>query len=247
MRTRIQLLCVWAGPLFVVLFAISFWGIAGFIPPPAPTWSADKVSAFYEANRTEIRIGQLLGLISITLLFPWFAVITAQIARIEGRQPVLALMQFGAAVLLLVFFMLCCMLWIAASFRPELEPSTVRALHDLSWLVFVMVFPGYTLQMTCIALAAFMDDSPRPIWPRWAGYFNLWVGLSGMGGGLAVFFKEGPFAWNGLIGFYVPIACFAIWIGVMTYLMHTGIKRQAAEEAASEAPGAGSVPALSAA
>jgi hypothetical protein len=50
--------------------------------------------------------------------------------------------------------------------------------------------------------------------------------LSGAGGGLAVFFKHGPFAWNGLVGFYIPIVAFSIWIGVMTYYMHVGISRQ---------------------
>jgi hypothetical protein len=33
-------------------------------------------------------------------------------------------------------------------------------------------------------------------------------------------------AWNGLVGFYIPIGAFTIWIGVMTYYMHTGINRQ---------------------
>jgi hypothetical protein len=153
-------------------------------------------------------------------------VISIQIARIEKRMPLLAVMQFGGAVLLVVFFQLCGMLWIAATFRSELEPSTIRMLDDLSWLIFVMVFPGYVLQLSCIALASFMDRSARPLWPRWVGYLNLWIALSGAGGGLAVFFKHGPFAWNGLVGFYIPIGAFTIWIAVMTYYMHVGISRQ---------------------
>jgi hypothetical protein len=216
---RLELACVWAGPLFVVLYAIGFWGIAGFIPPPAPSLTAQKVGALYEAHRSEIRVGMLLALVASTLLFPFFAAISAQIARIERRTPLLAMMQFGGAVLLLVFFALCSMLWIAATFRPELDFATVRVLHDLSWLIFVMVFPAYTLQMVCMAVAGFIDHSPEPVWPRWAAYLNLWVAVSGMGGGLAVFFKTGPFAWNGLIGFYVPLTVFAVWIAVTTYLL----------------------------
>src|SRR5262249_59457655 len=99
----------------------------------------------------------------------------------------------------------------------------------LGWLMFVMVFPAYTLQMICIAIAGFIDKSPHPTWPRWAAYLNLWVAFSGMGGGLAVFFKTGPFAWNGLIGFYLPISVFAIWLGITTVLLIRAIQRQAAE------------------
>jgi hypothetical protein len=186
-------------------------------------------------------------MVAATLFFPFFAVISLQIARIERRQPVLAMIQFGGAVLLLVFFAVCGMLWITATFRPDLSASSVRLLNDLSWLIFVMVFPAYVLQMVCIATAAFIDRSTDPVWPRWAGYFCVWIGISGMGGGLAVFFKHGPFAWNGLIGFYVPIAMFTLWVCVMTYLMHTGISRQAAGDAlgleAPEAPRAEPIPA----
>jgi hypothetical protein len=73
------------------------------------------------------------------------------------------------------------------------------------------------------------------------GYLNLWVGLSGAGGGLAVFFKNGPFAWNGLIGFYLPIVVFVIWIITMTYLMHTGFRRAGAEARHQARPTAGQV------
>jgi hypothetical protein len=231
-NVRLQLACVWAGPLFAVTYLIAFWAIAGFIPPPSPHWSAAHVGSFFAANHTSIRIGMVLGMVSATLLFPFFTIVSVQIARIEGaggRGLVLAIMQFGAAVLLLVFFALCGMLWIVASFRSELSASTVRAFNDAGWLMFVMVFPGYTLQMICQAIAGFTDRSPNPTWPRWAAYMNLWVAFSGMGGGIAVFFKHGPFAWNGLIGFYLPLSVFFIWMVVTTYLLRASIRRQAAE------------------
>jgi hypothetical protein len=229
---RIQLAAVWAGPAFFVLYLIGFVGFARFIPPLAPSWDAVKVAQVITDHAIPIRIGMIIGLIATTLLFPFFGVISIHIARIEKKMPIMAVMQFGAAVLLVVFFQLCGMLWIAATFRSELEPATIRMLNDLSWLIFVMVFPGYVLQLSCIALASFMDDSDKPLWPRWVGYLNLWIALSGAGGGIAAFFKHGPFAWNGLVGFYIPIGAFTIWIGVMTYYMHTGISRLFDAEAA---------------
>src|SRR5437763_1420449 len=88
------------------------------------TWRArGEVAALYDAHRTAIRVGQLGALVASTLLFPFFSVISIQIARIERRTPLLAMIQFGGAVLLIVFFQLCSMLWIAATFRPELAAS----------------------------------------------------------------------------------------------------------------------------
>ena len=244
-NTRLQLLCAWAGPVALVLYLVCFWGIAGWIPPTDPTDSAQEIAQFYDDDRTAIRVGMIGGLIASTFFFPFFTVISMQIARIERRMPVLAVMQFGGAVLLLVFFVICGMLWITASFRTDFEDATVRTLHDMGWLMFVMVFPAYTLQMVCMAIAGFIDTSPNPTWPRWAAYFNLWVGLAGMGGGLAVFFKDSPFAWNGIIGFYVPITIFAVWCGVTTWLLIKAIKRQADEgeaDAVFAAPKAKSKP-----
>lgn len=186
------------------------------------------MASFYAEHTNRIRLAQLLGLIFSTLLFPWFTIISLQMARIEGRVPVLSIMQFGGGVLLVVFFQICSMLWIIAAWRPELDPAVIRMVHEGSWLVFVMVFPAYTMQLFCIALVGFMDKSEYPTWPRWACYFNMWVGVGGMGGGLAVFFKTGPFAWNGLIGFYIPVVIFAIWLIVTAWLLTRGIKRQAA-------------------
>jgi hypothetical protein len=228
MSTRMQLFCVWCGPAAMVLYLIFFAGVAKFVPPPSPHWTAAHVVSFYAAHRTSIRIGQVGGLVASMLFFPFFTVIAVQIARIE-RGPLLALLEWGGGLILIVWFGVCAMLWIVATFRDGLPASTVRMLNDFGWLAFVMVFPEYVVQMMAIGVAALRDKSPNPVWPRWAGYFNMWIAFSGIGGGLAVFFKHGPFAWNGLIGFWLPICMFAVWLVITTYLLHTGIRRQAAE------------------
>jgi hypothetical protein len=38
---------------------------------------------------------------------------------------------------------------------------------------------------------------------------NLWVAFLGAGGVLAVFFKTGPFSWNGIMGYWIPVIAFA--------------------------------------
>jgi len=222
-KSRVELACAWAGVAFLAAYLIVFLAVAQWIPPQAPSWTADRVAELYQDHATRIRIGQIGAMFASFLLFPLWALITTHIARIEmarGRMPLLALIQFGCAVVLQVFFVLCSMLWLVAAFRPELSPETVRVLHDAGWLMFVMVAPGYLVQMICIGLAAFIDRDPDPVIPRWAGYFHLWVGLSGLGGSLAVFFKDGPFAWNGAVGFYLPVAVFGAWLIVITRLLH---------------------------
>jgi hypothetical protein len=221
--SRLELACAWSGVAFLTTYLVFFLLVARWIPPHPPSWSAARVAELYSDHATRIRVGQVGAMFASFLLFPLWALISTHIARIEmaqKRMPILALIQFGCAVLLQVFFVLCSMLWIVAAFRAELTPETLRAIHDAGWLMFVMVAPGYLIQMVCIGAVAFIDKSSDPLIPRWAGYLHLWVGLSGLGGSLAVFFKEGPFAWNGAVGFYLPVAVFAVWLVVITSLLH---------------------------
>lgn len=230
MKTKIEMACAWSGPLFVVLYVIAFWGMAGYLPPHPPSLSLEDVAQFYDQNRNMIRGGQLIGLVLSTMLFPWFGLISIQMARIEGRSPILAVMQFGGGALLIVFFMICAMMWEIAAFRAELDPQIIRMLHEGSWLVFVMIYPAYTLQMICIALTGFMDKRADPWLPRWLCYFHLWVGISAIGGGFATFFKSGPFAWNGLFGFWVPVSFFVVWLFLMAPRLMREVKRRALED-----------------
>jgi len=209
-RRRINLATVWTGPLFFALYLLAFGVIAGYVPPPSPSLTPTEVVELFADDGQRIRLGLILGMIFCTLLFGFFGAFSVQIARVEGRVPVLAMLQFGAAVLLIVFFFLCHMLWIAMTFR-HYDAAAMQQMNDLAWLIFVMVFPTYVLQMICIGVASFMDTAQKAF-PRWYGWFCLWVGISGSGGGIAVYFTSGPFAWNGAVGFWIPIAMFAAWL-----------------------------------
>ena len=45
-------------------------------------------------------------------------------------------------------------------------------------------------------------------------------------GGLITFFKTGPFAWNGLLAFWVPLVIFFVWFLVMFVALLKTIREQ---------------------
>jgi hypothetical protein len=233
--SRMQLVCIWSGILAAVLFGLGWAVIAGFIPPPLPSDSARQITAFYSTDRTAIRAGQTLGLVAAIGFVPFFALISAHIYRIErGRLPLLAVMQMGGGLLLVAFFFICSTAWITASFRSDAGVGTVRALNDFGWLAFVAVWPEYTLQMVCIAVAVLSDKSSAPVWPRWFGYATVWAGVSGAGGTLAVFFKHGAFAWNGIVGIYEGLSVFVIWMAIMSFFLFRQARRDVAAGEATD-------------
>jgi hypothetical protein len=230
-RRRIWMACIWSWPVCAVLFGISFVVVAGFLPPPLESASAADIAAFYDANRTTIRAGLIGAMFASALLLPYFAVVSAEMRKIEGRNPLLAPIQYGGAVILTAFFQIICLLWLLASFRPEISPELIRAFNDYGWLVWTMLIPTYSLQFVCMAIAGFIDHRPHPIWPRWAAYLNIWVAVIGAGGVLAVYMKTGPFSWNGIIGIWLPLALFAIGMTVNMWLLHRRATYEAIQQA----------------
>jgi len=44
---------------------------------------------------------------------------------------------------------------------------------------------------------------------------------------MIIFFKTGPFAWTGIIGFWIPAAVFGVWYIVMTVYLLRAIRDEA--------------------
>jgi hypothetical protein len=218
----------------VVFYLIGFAGLAGFVPPPSPMMPAADMAAFYAHNLIGIRAGMLLGLFASGLMFVWPAAVSVQMARIEkGPLFILSIMQYVSAAVLCTFFILCSVIWCVAAFRTDVDPTITRMLNDAGWLLFVLGIPEYLTQLITIAVVGLMDKRREPFLPRWACFATLWVAFIGDGGGLACFFKTGPFAWTGIIGFYIPITLFVLWVVFLLLpFLVMAIKRQAAEEAA---------------
>ncbi|HEX5805452.1 MAG TPA: hypothetical protein VFY31_03820, partial [Macromonas sp.] len=69
------------------------------------------------------------------------------------------------------------------------------------------------------------DDSAEPLIPRWAGYACGWSILMVLPDQLLFFFHEGPFAWNGLLGLWVPVIAFAAYFVVTFIVVRQAIQR----------------------
>jgi hypothetical protein len=171
----------------------------------------------------------LLMSISGALVAPFVAVISIQMKRIEGASPILTYTQLSAGSVGALFFIIPSLIFSCAAYRPERAPELTSLLNDLAWFFMVMPVAAAFVQNLAIAFAIFSDKRPQPVFPRWLGYLNIWVALLFAPGGLITFFKTGPFAWNGLLAFYVAGVVFGIWFIVMVIMLHKAIDQQARE------------------
>jgi hypothetical protein len=198
------------------------------VPPPAPGASAQAIASFYEHHASRIHIGLAVALFGSALCYPWAAVISVQLKRVEGRWSPLTYTQLASGMTLGVFFAIPLFTLGAASYRPEASPDITRAFNDLGWLTLVGVVSPAVVQCLSIAIAIAILRDPRekPELPRWVGHFNVGVAVVFCGGGLDLCFRTGPLAWNGALAFYIPLVVFSIWFAVLTKVLLDAINDQ---------------------
>lgn len=228
MNTRNQLLCAWAGVGCFLLFFIGLWPIANFFPPHPPSAGANEIAAIYQEHGTRIRIGMVFLVTAATLFGPFSAVIATQTKRIEGEFSVLASTQLAMAVVNIMILMVPMLAFMTVAFRPERMAEISQLMNDFGWLFFIMPFAPAVVQFSAIGLTILSDQSPRPIYPRWVAFANFWLAFLFLPGALVPFFRQGPFAWDGLFGWWIPACDLAAWLLIMVPTTIRAIKSQAA-------------------
>lgn len=229
LSARIQRVCAWCGPAFIVLL-FGGWGfMGGLFPVIPPDASAADVAARYATEADLHRVGLILGMVGVFLSLPFFFVLSVQMRRAERGVPLLAGLQLVSGLLVTVVLMIPMLLFIGTSFRPERDPEVTRTLNEISYLMLILPWPPIIGQLLALATCAWTDRRERPVFPRWTGYYQLWVAVLLTPATLILFFDDGPFAWNGILGFYVPAAVFGTWYLVMTWLLLRAIAREQEE------------------
>ena len=235
---QILKVCAYTGFAFAFLwpFAANVVAHGQYILPPSAADPATKVVSEYLAHTTGIRIATVIFIFSSILYTTWSASII-QMARLRERQwPILFNIMLISVACEVVVVMFIGFFFGAASWRPgETSPEVTQALNDLGWLGVLFTGAPFALFQIALAVSILMDHRPRPVFPRWSGYLNLFSSFFMCEASLLLFFKTGPFSQNGVLVFYIPMIVFFTWIIVFTVLTVRAINGEAA--AVQAAPG----------
>jgi hypothetical protein len=208
---RVQLCCLYSVFGFIALFLIGWVPLAHMVPPPSPTNTPEEMARFFREHLFGIRVGMILALFASALLLPWGGAICAQMLRIEGARAPLTWAWVAAQGCVVIEFVYPCAFWLNAAFRPD-DAVRVQTFDDLGWLPFLGIVCTGMFQMVALAVLTLRDRRVEPVYPRWFAYFQLWCAL-GVGLTFGVWiFKTGPLAWNGLLGFWIPVTFYFAWV-----------------------------------
>ena len=211
---RVQLAFWWCGVGMFFTFFAALWPMMEFIPPPSPTLTAEEIVAKYSDNVQLMKAGIIVGIFSSSLLIPWTIMVFMQVQRMEyGRLPVLSFTVLVSGLVNAVFFFVGFIIWAGAFYRMDRDPELILLLNDTAWLEFVMIAPPFFIQLVATGIAILTSTAKREVLPRWFGFLNLWTSVLMLPGVMAIFFYTGPFAWNGLLAWWLVVNAFGIyWI-----------------------------------
>lgn len=199
MRRRLQVFGAWSGIGALAMISAGFWFVAGFFPLHDPGMDAEGIAKIYQEHPIRIRFGMVILMFSGVLFTTFGAGLADQISQFEKRTGPLSIFAMLGAYSFSIFVFYSAIWYLVTAFRIERGAELILIFNDAAWLQFVggasLVVPLFV----SVAIVAFADMRPKPLYPRWMGWVSIYVVLTAVPSATFVFFfRSGPFAWNGL-------------------------------------------------
>ncbi|MEV6313772.1 hypothetical protein [Streptomyces sp. NPDC051776] len=210
----------WCGLVYVVLFGFGWLTFAQFFPPIAPTATAAEVARAFQERRAPLMLASVFMMVSTFTLFPASALLLMIVRKIEGSVGIVTLMMGFTLTTYQVLNFYTGLSFAMASFRSDRDPGLIQYASDYGFLQFLGGIPMF-LMVWLLSAYAFLVMNPRenPMVPRWFGYVNLWIGILYLPELLVFFFKSGPFAWDGVVGFWIPAILFIAYFFITPFIL----------------------------
>ena len=225
-RTDGELILFWTLPAVALIWISAFFLFPGFLHPMSPTMSAEEVAGFYRDEAARIRYSMIL--------FNWFGVglvpvvvlLALQVRRMAHRTPILSYSLIACAGGPPALFLIANMFWLLGAFRPDRAPELTMLFNDLAWITFSVMVSYLIAQCLLLALAIYWDRNDTRVFRPWVAHFNVATAVALMPAAFTALALDGPFAWDGLLSFWLKNIAIATWIVVMGVVLGRTIMRQ---------------------
>jgi hypothetical protein len=226
-KNSVERAIAWCGPLFVVTYSL-FWGIMGHnIPPPNVFgMTGDQLVSEYYGKYPSIGVG-MIGAATCGLLYmPWSCLLASMLKNDDGSYGVLSFMELAGGLLTGWVLAFCPAMWAACAFSVgSVDPNVIKMVHTLTWIIFDCTYMITSIQLAGLGLYTILNRRQQ-IFPAWAGWCALAVGVIFVPLVLIPFVTEGPFKLPGLWNYFIV---FGTWLfaffSVYSYYMIKHLNR----------------------
>lgn len=203
-KNLVQIGVAWTGPIFVVTYLI-FWVILGKNAPPVnfvgmtPSGLAD----FYREHQASISIGMAVSTVVGLLYLPWTCLLASFMKESEEGSNVLSNMELMGGSLTAWLLAFCPAIWLVCATQVNsLPPEVIKGIHSFTWYIYDMTYWITGVQLTGLGLWTILNKK-QTLFPTWAGWSCIAVGVIFLPLTLIAFVEEGPFAVGGIWNFFI--------------------------------------------
>ncbi|KAL6410735.1 putative integral membrane protein [Ilyonectria robusta] len=227
--------CASSGLICGTLFFLAFIA-SDFLPPPRPWWTPERTAEHYASHQKGVHAGSVLLMFSGTFFLPYTAIISDQMRRIPNIPWVLPQLQLASGIASTIGFFMPGMQLAATALRKDRDPKLIELSSDMFWMFAVMPFQTFILMSWAWSYAIIIDNRPKPLYPKAMALVNL-VSPAMFLWSVAIHTTlHGPFAWNGALGFWLPLVAFGLQFLGDTYFLFRAIHRDDLENDRVDSP-----------
>lgn len=201
----VETVLAWSGPLFVVTF-LTFWiGLGHNLPPPnfMGMTGQELVDTYYAKYQADIKLAMAVCAAVGFLYMAWSCLLASMMHDADGGATVFSFMELSGGVLTAWVLGFCPAVWlVCATYATRINPDLILTIHSFTWFVFDMTYMITTLQVLGLGLFTVLNKK-QTMFPEWAGWSAIAVGIIFIPLTLIPYFSTGPFRVSGLWNFYV--------------------------------------------
>lgn len=187
--------------------------------------TVDEVARHYKEHHFGVAVAATLYTFAGITYPAWAAAVANQMNRIPSCSFNLIVIQILGSTITSILTTLPGLLFAWVAYRPDRNPEITYAINDLIWFVVIMPGTPLIIQAWCQAFAIFQDyeinPDPSPsqhLYPKWFAWFLLLLPIVYFPPMACHFLYTGPFAWNGIFCFWIPVGLFGVQLNVTQYI-----------------------------
>ncbi|MCV7423121.1 hypothetical protein H7K45_21440 [Mycobacterium yunnanensis] len=214
----------WTIPIFYAIQGVIYVPLTRLMPPRRPDIAPDQVAAFFEEHSLGIKVG--FGLLMVVAGFVGTAngLIAYQIRRMSVHPAFSYAFIATLAVGSTPGFLWGAFAFLTAVLRPNRSPEMLTVLYDMAFLSYIGSLGCFAAAWAVLGAAILLDKNK--VYPKWFGYATIWQIVTEFIAGVVFNFHAGPFAWNGLVAFYVNTVVYVFWQVCQFYVLFKAIQWQ---------------------
>jgi hypothetical protein len=205
-----------------------FFLAAALLLGERPSFSAgsDELVRFLEAERTRIHVAVALDAAAVPFLICFLATVFSLAGEAGGRARLAGVWLFGCGLAFAALFLADLTALAVSALRPDNSASAPEVAVALRDFEFVAMGVASFCAAGMLAAAAVLALSHRVLWPRWVGGVAAGAALLYLLRAGTIFTTDGPFAADGLLGIWVPVAAIVVWLAAASLTLTAALRRR---------------------